>query len=126
VASVDGRKEDYLILRDGTRAGSMLGRIFKDIDVVREAQFVQERPGVATLRIVRANAYSPEWETRIAQRLDEVLAGKLDVDITYVSRIGRTAGGKTRFVVSCADDAGVSAPAAAYLGSSSPVNVATR
>ncbi len=44
VASIDGRKEDYVVLRNGARVGRM-DHIFKDMVTVREAQIVQNEPG---------------------------------------------------------------------------------
>ena len=50
VRRIDGRKEDYVILSDGTLLGRM-DHIFKDMVSIREAQIHQSAPGEVTVRI---------------------------------------------------------------------------
>jgi phenylacetate-CoA ligase len=48
VDRIDGRIEDYIVLKDGTKVGR-LDHILKDMVAVREAQFVQRIPGKLVL-----------------------------------------------------------------------------
>jgi phenylacetate-CoA ligase len=100
VECVDGRQEDYVVLRNGARVGRM-DHIFKDMVNVREAQIYQARPGELVYRIVRGPAYSAEDEQRL---LYQTRLLRLGDDVTlrfeYPDRLERTASGKLRFVVS--------------------------
>lgn len=99
VSAVDGRKEDYLILSDGSRVGR-LDHIFKDIMEVREAQFQQSIPGHAHLYIVRGHNYSDSVERRLRAEIMTRIGDRAHVEICYTERIERTATGKLRFVIS--------------------------
>jgi len=58
VASIDGRQEDYVVLRNGARLGRM-DHIFKDMVNIREAQIYQD----TTQRMMRQRFFkSPENE----------------------------------------------------------------
>lgn len=98
ITSIDGRKEDYLILSDGTKVGR-LDHIFKDMVNVREAQFVQKSPGLADLNIVRAQGFSNDDEIKLKREIYSRLKN-IDVRIIYVDSIKRTDNGKFRFVIS--------------------------
>lgn len=97
IKELDGRKEDYLVLRDGTKVGR-LDHIFKDMINVREAQFIQKEPGIAKLRIVRNARYNVEDESLLKAEIYSRLKN-VDIRIEYVSEIARTKTGKFRFVV---------------------------
>lgn len=97
IISLDGRKEDYIVLSDGTKIGR-LDHIFKDMVNVREAQFVQKNPGEAELRIVKGNAYTDKDEKKLKNEITLRLKG-IDISLIYVSAIQRTKNGKFRFVI---------------------------
>jgi phenylacetate-CoA ligase len=99
VERVDGRQEDYVILRDGARVGRM-DHIFKDMVRVREAQIYQAQPGEIVYRIVRGSGYGPEDEKRLLAETRLRLGEGASVKFEYVERIARTRSGKLRFVVS--------------------------
>ncbi len=99
VERIDGRQEDYVILRDGTRVGRM-DHIFKDMVRVREAQVYQARPGEIVYRIVRGEGYGPDDERRLLAETALRLGEQVSVQIEYVNRIERSQSGKLRFVVS--------------------------
>jgi len=98
VISLDGRKEDYLILSDGTKIGR-LDHIFKDMVNVREAQFVQKVPGEVVVRIVRNASFSDDDEKHLRQEVSSRLKN-IDISFEYVNEIPRTKSGKLRFVIS--------------------------
>ncbi|MFZ1682997.1 MAG: hypothetical protein WAU88_02600 [Candidatus Zixiibacteriota bacterium] len=99
VDRIDGRIEDYIVLKDGTKVGR-LDHILKDMVAVREAQFVQRTPGKLVLRIVRGPEYSQETEKAIKQESTSRLGKDLDLEFEYRDQIPRNEGGKLRFVIS--------------------------
>jgi phenylacetate-CoA ligase len=99
IDSVDGRKEDYLILKDGSKVGR-LDHLFKDVLDVKEAQFYQQSVGYATLFIVKNKEYGSKSELLISDEIKKWFDDKLEVEIKYLDSIKRTNNGKLRFVVS--------------------------
>ena len=99
VERVDGRQEDYVVLRDGTRVGRM-DHIFKDMLRIREAQIYQAQPGEIVYRIVRGSGYRREDEQRLLEETQLRLGDRASVRIEYVDCISRGPSGKLRFVVS--------------------------
>lgn len=99
VAAIDGRDEDYVVTKNGTRLGR-LDHIFKDMVRVREAQIRQNRPGHMELRVVRGPGYSTEDEAALRAETRKRVGDDMDFDIIYVSALPRSSCGKLRFVVS--------------------------
>ena len=99
VASVDGRLEDYVILRNGARVGRM-DHIFKDLVRIREAQIRQSVPGELTIRVVRAAEYSDADERELLRETRKRVGDDTTVRIEYVPALERSETGKLRFVVS--------------------------
>ncbi len=99
VESIDGRQEDYVVLKNGARIGR-LDHIFKDMIHVREAQIVQQEPGSIHLRIVRGSGYGDADETRLRREFAQRLGAGTGIDIEYVEQLPRTRSGKLRFVIS--------------------------
>jgi phenylacetate-CoA ligase len=98
VRSIDGRNEDYLTLKDGTRIGR-LDHILKDIVNIREAQIWQDKQGEVEFRIVK----SPAWNTSDEILLKKEISSRLRLDrfiIVYPDRIEKSRTGKLKFVVS--------------------------
>ncbi|MGE4585222.1 MAG: phenylacetate--CoA ligase family protein [Sphaerochaeta sp.] len=98
VSSLDGRKEDYVILSNGAKVGR-LDHIFKDLTSIKEAQFVQKRIGAVTVNIVPGAKYDAEDEKKLYGEIASRL-GDIQVEIRHVEKIPRTKSGKLRFVVS--------------------------
>ncbi|NLX13558.1 MAG: phenylacetate--CoA ligase family protein [Phycisphaerales bacterium] len=99
VRSIDGRKEDYVILRNGARVGRM-AHIFKDFENIREAQLYQDTPGVLHVRVVRGANYTAHDESMLLRKFRERFGDEAEIRIEYVERLPRSATGKLRFVVS--------------------------
>lgn len=99
VISIDGRAEDYITTKDGSKIGR-LDHIFKDMETVIEAQIVQHRDGSVEIRVVKAASYTDRDEQNITRLADERLKGRVDYNIVYADKIERTKNGKLRFVVS--------------------------
>lgn len=98
VDRIDGRVEDCIVLKDGTRVGR-LDHILKDMVHVREAQFVQKGPGKLTLRLVRGAEFSEATEQEIRNESIHRLGRDLDLSFEYHDQLPRTGTGKLRFVV---------------------------
>jgi phenylacetate-CoA ligase len=100
VASVDGRKEDYLILPNGVKIGR-LDHIFKDLVHIREAQIVQTEKGSAVFKVVKGTDYdSSGSEKKLLEEARKRLGNDIKLGVEYVDTIPRTRSGKLRFVVS--------------------------
>jgi len=103
VARVDGRKEDYVILKNGARIGRM-DHIFKDMINIREAQIYQKHRGEIFLRIVRANHYSQKDEEILLAETIKRVGDNTLIHLEYVRNMERSKTGKLRFVVSELDE----------------------
>lgn len=103
VSRIDGRQEDYLILRSGARIGRIY-HIFNQVNNIQEAQLVQRRPGEVELRVMRAAAYSDADERHLLACFQERLGSELQVHICYPAQLERSARGKLRLVVSQLDE----------------------
>ncbi|WP_156384526.1 phenylacetate--CoA ligase family protein [Devosia sp. Root413D1] len=99
VESIDGRNEDYVLLANGSRVGR-LDHIFKDMTNVHEAQIRQTSPGAITVLVVRGSRFGPRDEENLLLEFRNRLGEQTAVNVEYVSSLGRTRGGKLRFVVS--------------------------
>lgn len=99
VSSIDGREEDYIILRSGVRLGRM-DHIFKDMVNIREAQIIQKYPGEIKVRIVRGSAYAGCDEAALLDEVYKRVGKDTKVEIEYVETLERSITGKLRFVVS--------------------------
>jgi phenylacetate-CoA ligase len=96
---IDGRIEDYVLLRNGARVGR-LDHIFKDLVRIREAQIHQIRPGEMSIRVVSGPEYGVEDEQMLLRETAKRVGDDMKVKIDYVSELPRTGTGKLRFVVS--------------------------
>ena len=99
VDQVDGRQEDFVIMKNGARLGR-LDHIFKDSIHVKEAQIVQAKIGEMTIRVVKGNRYSDHDERQLREEINKRVGEYLDYSIDYVDEIERTKSGKLRFVLS--------------------------
>jgi phenylacetate-CoA ligase len=102
VEEIDGRLEDYVIRRDGSRVGRM-DHVFKDLVNIRESQIVQDRPGEIVIRVVRGPAYTEEDEKRLWAETINRLGTDTDVSFEYRETLPRGKTGKLRFVISGVD-----------------------
>lgn len=98
VDSIDGRAEDYLVLRDGTHVGR-LDQIFKDQPRIREAQIRQSRPGAARFHVVTMIGFDAADERRLRDSIGRHIGAKCDHAIVYEKALPRTPQGKLRLVV---------------------------
>lgn len=99
VAEIDGREEDYLVLRNGARLGRM-DHVFKDLFNIREAQIYQRQTGKITVRVVRGQNYREADEQQLRHELETRVGGQANIAVEYWESLPRTAAGKLRLVVS--------------------------
>ncbi len=102
VAEIDGRREDVLVLADGTLVGRA-DHIFKGLEFIREAQIRQGgrqgRAGAVSLHVVPRGAWTPEHAEVLRASAVARLGPDTAIDIRVVERIERTVSGKLRLVV---------------------------
>ncbi len=99
VKQIDGRREDYIVLKDNTKIGRMY-HVFAEMTNVREAQIYQREPGKIIVRIVRNAAYTEEDEKKLYCELIKRVGEDTEIEIVHVNELQRTRTGKLRFVVS--------------------------
>jgi phenylacetate-CoA ligase len=99
VKSIDGRKEDYIILKNGVKLGRM-DHVFKDLVNIREAQLYQSAAGKIEVRIVKGTNYSNRDDVQLMRELKKRVGEESEIAIKYMERLPRTAHGKLRFVIS--------------------------
>jgi len=100
INSIDGRGDDSVICNDGTRITGF-NWVFSLSRNIEMAQIYQKDRGSITVRIVRSAGYNRNDEKRILRGLRKRFSeDQMQVKITYVYKIERTARGKHRMVVS--------------------------
>jgi phenylacetate-coenzyme A ligase PaaK-like adenylate-forming protein len=99
VDSIDGRLEDYVVLKSGARLGR-LDHIFKNMVHVREAQIVQRESGVLDILVVRGEKYAQSDEQLLRREFAQRVGSDTEFKIEYVDELRRTNAGKLRFVAS--------------------------
>jgi len=99
VKTIDGRREDYVVLANGARIGR-LDHVFKDLLTIREAQIYQQRAGAITVRLVRGAGYSVFDEMALLRELRSRVGSSIDIKIEHRDKLERFGAGKLRFVIS--------------------------
>ena len=101
VKRVNGRKEDYLHCKDGSRI-MRLGFIFKDVKHVKMSQLVQDKEGVLSVRVVPEKDFTDDDRNRIEQNIiARIGAGNIDFRIELITEneIQLTPRGKYKFII---------------------------
>lgn len=99
VASIDGRREDYVHMPDGTKIGK-LDHVFKDTPHFQEAQIYQAADYSLQLRVVGEPYLCVEDEKTALAALRASIGSDLPVRFEYLSELPRSRSRKLRFVVS--------------------------
>ena len=97
VDRIDGREEEYVILKNGTKVGR-LDFIFKEALDVREAQIHQTKSGNIIVNIVRRLSYTDFSEKELINQFRERLGEYNKLEFNYVNEIPKPSSGKLRFV----------------------------
>lgn len=99
VASIDGRREDYVHLPDGTKVGK-LDHVFKDTPHFQEAQIYQGADYSLCLRVVGEPYLCVEDEKTALSSLRASVGPNLPMKFEYCAELPRSQSRKLRFVVS--------------------------
>jgi len=99
VQEIDGRKEDYIVLPDGTHIGR-LDHIFKDLINIREAQIYQKNHKEIDIRVAIGTNYNKSDEDSLIHETRKRLGDKIQIKIVYLDQIPKNSAGKLRFIVS--------------------------
>ena len=99
ISSIDGRQEDYVVLKNGAKIGRM-DHVFKDLVNIREAQIYQRVPGEIIIRIVPGDKYANNDEEELLRQTRKRVGKDTGITLKYVDSLERSKTGKLRFVVS--------------------------
>lgn len=101
VKRVNGRKEDYLHCKDGSRI-LRLDFIFKGVKHVKMSQLVQDKEDVLSVRVVPEKDFTDDDRNRIEQNIIARMgAGNIDFRIELITEneIQLTPRGKYKFII---------------------------
>ena len=101
VCRIQGRIEDFIICKDGTKVGR-LDHIFKGANNVKVAQLVQKEVGTVTILIVPDNSFCLSDEKRILDGLTKrVGLNNLDVQVEQVGfdKLIKSKSGKFKYLI---------------------------
>jgi len=103
IKEVEGRLQDLIVTKDKRLVAitSILAaeKLFEGFPKVRQAQFIQEKEGEMTIKIIPGDQYSKKDEMKILTSLKKLIGGGLDTKIEYVDHIPRTKAGKHRYLI---------------------------
>jgi phenylacetate-CoA ligase len=103
VVSLEGRKQDVALLKDGTPV-SLTGFFFAvhvpEMSRLRKIQFQQEEPGHLRAMVVKGELYQEGACEAMLERMNRNLAKPFQMEIQYVDEIPTTRAGKHQFFVS--------------------------
>lgn len=99
VLSIDGRKEDFILLPNGVKLGR-LDHIFKDMINIQEAQIYQKNVSEIEFRIVKGKQYSLKDEQLLKKEIRKRIDEPVEIKFIYMDKIPRTNSGKLRLVIS--------------------------
>ena len=98
VEFIDGRREDFVVLPNGTKIGRM-DNVFKDLINIKDAQIRQKDKSRITILVVPGIRYSQKDERLLVEQIKKRLGDTIGLEIKYMSSIKRTKSGKLRLVV---------------------------
>lgn len=104
VNNIDGRQDDYIVLKNGNKLGG-IDHFFKDIINVREIQLYQKVPGELIVKVVKGKDYLIQVENNLIREIRKRLGNHIDITVEYVSSIPRNPNNKFRFILSDIEDA---------------------
>ena len=96
LAHLEGRMDDYLVLRDGRRVGRLAA--FKRSPTIHSAQLLQDSPDHAYLLVRPGAGYERRDALAVCEDIREKV-GSFNLTVIEVPEIPRTARGKTALVV---------------------------
>jgi phenylacetate-CoA ligase len=99
IRNIDGRMDDYIILKNGSKLGGV-DHFFKDLINIREVQLYQKIPGEIIVKVVPGKHFSEKDEVAIFTEVYKRLGKEIRVQVEYVDSIPRSKNGKLRFILS--------------------------
>lgn len=100
IKSIDGRNEDYIVLKNGVKLGR-LDHIFKGLTEIKEAQLFQPNKDNIIFKIVKGTDYdSNKSENKLLKAIRKRIPRIINIKINYVDNIMKLKSGKLKFVIS--------------------------
>ena len=100
IVSIDGRLEDYITLKNGTRLGR-LDHLFKNLIHIEKAQIRQYKNRLIEFIIVKGEKYDlNNEEKKLKYEIENYLGKNENISIVYSKNIETTNAGKHRLVIS--------------------------
>ena len=99
ILSLDGRKEDSIVLDNGIKLGR-LDHIFKNLKDIDEAQIIQKKGKINFLIIKGKDFNTKKTEPKLIFEIHNYLGNNQKFNIKYVEHIEKKSSGKHRFVIS--------------------------
>lgn len=115
VDRIEGRLQEFLVCRDDRLVSitSMCASHFEVLVTADCMQFEQTRPGHAVLKVTAPEEVPPEVKATISEGIHAKTQGGLQVAVTQVRDLPRTANGKHRLLIQHLDVAALRAGASA-------------
>lgn len=99
VKEIVGRTDDFIVTPNGEHIGR-LSQVFKGIDAVEEAQFVQNEKERVIINVVKRADFSEHDSKAIIYNAKDRLGDDIGIELRFVPNIRRHANGKFKFVIS--------------------------
>ena len=99
ITSIDGRKEDYVVLPTGEKLGR-LDYAFKDAVNISESQVYQKKDYSIVIRVVLKSDDGKQDVMKAQKWLREATQAKVPISVEFVETIERTNTHKLRYVIS--------------------------
>jgi phenylacetate-CoA ligase len=100
--SIEGRAADYIVTPEGKFISgiSLTENFALLLPEIKQLQIVQDRIDHLTLRIVKADNYKKETETKLQALFNERFGFAMSYELEYLNRIPQESSGKYRFCIS--------------------------
>jgi phenylacetate-CoA ligase len=100
IKSIEGRAQDYIETPGGARLTAGALNVHDNTwDNVVQFQYVQRRPDIVVLRVLKAASFAEPDERRILKRMGARFGDEMRLQIEYVSEIPKTLRGKIPLIV---------------------------
>lgn len=99
VTSLDGRREDYIVLPGGTRVGRLASAV-NGVPGVAALQIIQVEDGSLQLHYVRGSDWREGLEVELVRRLASRVNHAVEISAIEVPAVQRSPNGKVRTVIS--------------------------
>lgn len=102
LSSIDGRTQDWIVLRDGTRVSLtafIFGQHLQQFGRIVEMQLQQRCRGELIIRVVPHSTFTETDGIMMARQLEASVSDKIRIYVQYVDRLEKTHRGKHRFLI---------------------------